>query len=147
MIDDGEAGYEFYAISFKESLHTFADTTTMPWLTEVSDKDPIHQGILINSVPAGRLGIETGQAIRLTSPAGSIEGRAQVVEGIHPQVIGVSNAISREFTTNALSKPRGSHFNRLLTGSLRYTDGATGGMETTARVRVEPIHQEGITRH
>lgn len=147
VIDDGEAGYEFYAISFKESLHTFADTTTMPWLTEVSDKDPIHQGILINSVPAGRLGIETGQAIRLTSPAGSIEGRAQVVEGIHPQVIGVSNAISREFTTNALSKPRGSHFNRLLTGSLRYTDGATGGMETTARVRVEPIHQEGITRH
>ena len=139
VIDDGKAGFEFFAITFKEALHIFADTVTMPWLTEVSDKDPIHQGILINSATASRLGIETGQTIRLTSPAGSIEGRAQVVEGIHPQVVGVSNAITREFTTNALSKPQGTHFNRLLTGALRYTDGATGGLESTARVRIEPV--------
>jgi hypothetical protein len=32
---------------------------------------------------------------------------------------------------------KGSHFNRLLTGSLRYTDSATGGLESTARVRLE----------
>jgi anaerobic selenocysteine-containing dehydrogenase len=140
VTEDGKDGYEFYAITFKEALHTFADTVTMPWLTEVSDKDPIHQGVLINSVTARRRGIETGQRIRLTSPAGSIEGRAQVVEGIHPQVLGVSNAITREFMTNSMSKAQGCHFNRLLTGSIRYTDSATGGLESTARVRVEALH-------
>ena len=139
VIEDGKAGYPFYAITFKEALHTFANTLVMPWLSEVSEKDAVHSGILVNSVTAAQLGITTGNRIRLQSPAGSIEGRAQVVEGIHPQVFGVSNAITRCFLTNNRQKQRGSHFNRLLTGSIRYTDNATGGLESTARVRVEVI--------
>ncbi len=139
VIEDGNRGYPFFAITFKEPLHTFADTLVMPWLSEVSDKDPIHQGILINSATADRLGIKTGDSIRLTSPAGSIEGAAQCVEGMHPEVLGVSNAISREFTTNKRLGKKGSHFNRLLTGSMRYTDSATGALESTARVRLEKI--------
>jgi anaerobic selenocysteine-containing dehydrogenase len=139
VIDDEKRGFEFYAITFKEAIHTFADTVTMPWLTEVSDKDAIHQGILINSATARRLGIETGQAIRLTSPAGSIEGPAQVVEGIHPQTVGVSNTLTRHFMTNNMSQAVGCHFNRLLTGSMKYTDSATGGLESSARVRIEKV--------
>jgi anaerobic selenocysteine-containing dehydrogenase len=139
VIEDGKDGYPFYAITFKESLHTFADTVVMPWLSEVSEKDAIHGGILVNPITAQNLGIETGNRIRLTSPAGSIEGQAQVVEGIHPEVFGVSNAITRHFVTNNRQRQRGSHFNRLLTGSMRYTDSATGGLESSARVRVEKI--------
>ncbi len=137
VMEDGARGYPFFAITFKEALHTFADTVVMPWLTEVSEKDPVHGGILINSQTAAKFGIQTGTHIRLTSPAGSIEGVAQVVEGIHPQVLGVSNAITRDFVTNPGVRVKGSHFNRLLTGSLRYTDSATGGLESTARVRLE----------
>jgi anaerobic selenocysteine-containing dehydrogenase len=139
VIEDGKAGYPFYAITFKESLHTFADTVVMPWLSEVSEKDAIHGGILVNPVTAEQLGIKTGSRIRLHSPAGSIDGTAQLIEGIHPQVFGVSNAITRRFVTNDRQKQRGSHFNRLLTGSMRYTDSATGGLESTARVWVEAI--------
>jgi anaerobic selenocysteine-containing dehydrogenase len=139
VIEDGKAGYPFYAITFKESLHTFADTVVMPWLSEVSEKDAIHGGILVNPITAKNLGIQTGTRIRLTSPAGSIEGQAQLVEGIHPAVFGVSNAITRHFVTNERQKQRGSHFNRLLTGSMRYTDSATGGLESSARIRVERI--------
>jgi anaerobic selenocysteine-containing dehydrogenase len=139
VIEDGKAGYRFYAITFKESLHTFADTVVMPWLSEVSEKEAVHGGILVNPVTAEKLGIETGTWIRLTSPAGSIEGQAQVVEGIHPEVFGVSNAITRHFVTNDRQKKKGSHFNRLLTGSMLYTDSATGGLESSARVRVERI--------
>jgi len=143
VIDDGKRGYDFYAITFKEPLHTFADTLVMPWLSEVSEKDPIHQGILLNAATGKRLGIATGDRVRLTSPAGSIEGAAQCVEGIHPQVVGVSNAITREFVTNSGVRANGSHFNRLLAGSLDYTDGATGGLESSARVRVEKIAVAG----
>ncbi len=139
VIEDGKAGYEYYAITFKESLHTFADTMVMPWLSEVSDKDPIHGGILVNSATAAKLGIKTGERVRLTSPAGSIEGAAQIVEGIHPQVFGVSNTITRQVLSNKRVRAKGSHFNRLLTGSMRYTDSATGGLESTARVRVERL--------
>lgn len=139
VIEDEKAGYEYYAITFKESLHTFADTMVMPWLSEVSEKESVHCGVLINSLTANKLGLRTGDRIRLTSPAGSVEGHAQVVEGIHPQVIGVSNTLTRYVVTNDRAKERGTHFNRLLTGSMRYTDSATGGLESTARVRVERI--------
>ena len=143
VIEDCKRGYDFYAITFKESLHTFADTVVLSWLTEVSEKDPIHQGILINSATARSLGIATGDRIRLTSPAGSIEGAAVCVESIHPQVLAVGNATSREFVSNPRVQMKGSPFNRLLTGSLRYSDGATGGLESTARVRVEKIRARG----
>jgi anaerobic selenocysteine-containing dehydrogenase len=136
---DGARGYEFYAITFKEALHTFGDTVVMPWLSEVSEKDAaVHGGILINSATAARLGISTGDEIRLTSPAGSIDGAAQVIEGIHPQVVGVSNAITRR-SLNGKHQRGGSPFNRLLKGSLEYTDSATGGLESTARVRIEKL--------
>lgn len=137
VIEDGKAGYEYFAITFKESLHTFADTMALPWLSEVSEKDPIHGGILVNSATARKLGFKTGDQVRLTSPSGFIEGPVQVVEGIHPQVFGVSNAITRNVVKNKRVKIRGTHFNRLLTGSMKYTDSATGGLESTARVRVE----------
>jgi anaerobic selenocysteine-containing dehydrogenase len=139
VIEDGKEGYPFYAITFKESLHTFADTVVMPWLSEVSEKDAIHGGILMNPVTASKLGITTGTRIRLHSPAGSIDGTAQLIEGIHPQVFGVSNAITRHFVTNDRQNQRGSHFNRLLSGSMRYTDSATGGLESSARAWIETI--------
>jgi len=140
VIDDGKAGYEYFAITFKESLHTFADTLVLPWLSEVSEKDQINGGILVNSATARKLGLKTGNQIRLISPAGFIEGPVQVVEGIHPQVFGVSNAITRNVVKNKRVKTRGTHFNRLLTGSMKYTDSATGGLESTARVRVERVN-------
>jgi anaerobic selenocysteine-containing dehydrogenase len=139
VIEDGKAGYEYFAVTFKESLHTFADTMAMPWLSEVSEKDPVHGGILINSITARKLGFKTGDRVRLTSPAGSIEGGVQVVEGIHPQVFGVSNSLTRSVVSNKSVKTRGTHFNRLLTGSMKYTDSATGGLESTARVRIERL--------
>ena len=74
VIEDEKAGYEYFAITFKEGLHTFADTMVMPWLSEVSEKDAVHGGVLINSLTARKLGLKTGDRIRLTSPAGSIEG-------------------------------------------------------------------------
>jgi anaerobic selenocysteine-containing dehydrogenase len=139
VIEDGKWGHSFYAITFKEALHTFADTVAMPWLTEVSEKDEVHGGILINRKTAEGMGIKTGQRVRLSSPAGSIEGGVQVVEGIHPQVLGVSNAITREFVHRPGVKANGAHFNRLLSGSMKYTDSATGGLESTARVRLEVV--------
>jgi anaerobic selenocysteine-containing dehydrogenase len=139
VFEDGKQGYDFYAITFKEALHTFADTVAMPWLSEVSEKDSVHGGILINRKTADLLGVASGQRIRVISPAASIEGDAQVVEGIHPQVVGVSNAITRSYVDQAGKKVRGAHFNRLLSGSMKYTDNVTGGLESTARVRLEVV--------
>lgn len=138
VVRDGERGYDLYAITFKEALHTFADTVTLSWLKEVSDKDEnVHGGILINRATAEARGIENGQRVRLVSPGGSLEGHVRVIEGIHPQVLGVSNAITRSFVDREGRQVRGAHFNRLLSGGMNYTDSVTGGLESTARVRLE----------
>lgn len=139
VMEDGKQGYDFYAITFKEALHTFADTVAMPWLSEVSEKDGVHGGILINRATAKKLGVSSGQQIRLVSPAGELEGGAQLVEGIHPQVLGVSNAITRSYVNRNGENIRAAHFNRLLSGGMKYTDSVTGGLESTARVRLELV--------
>lgn len=138
---DAEEGYDLYAISFKTVMHTFGDTLELPWLSEVSQRDPMHAGILINSETAETMGLEGGDTVRVTSMAGSITGVLQPSEAIHPEVIGVSNCITRSYVTNSNvdKSMRGSHFNRLLHGSIDYTDNASGGMETVARVKVEKL--------
>ena len=78
VFEDSRQGYDFYGITFKEALHTFADTVAMPWLSEVSEKDGVHGGILINRQTAESRGIANGQRVRLVSPAGNIEVAAWV---------------------------------------------------------------------
>lgn len=139
--EDEEDGYEYHAISFKNVMHTFGDTTNLPWLTDVDQHDPAHSGVLINSQTAQEHGIEKGDEIQISSKVGSIEGVAQPVEGIHPEVIGISNSISRMHVENDdLEEERqGTHFNKLLYADLEHTDNATAGFETAARVKIEKV--------
>jgi len=96
VIEDGKAGYPFYVITFKESLHTFADTVVMPWLSEVSEKEAVHGGILVNPITAEQLGIKTGSRIRLHSPAGSGgKDRAQL-ERVEWDEVVVSESVKQD---------------------------------------------------
>ncbi|MBI4322117.1 MAG: molybdopterin-dependent oxidoreductase [Chloroflexi bacterium] len=127
--------FDMYAICFKEAIHNFADTITIPWLTEISDRDPANLGILINAQTARRKGIASGDEIVVTSPYGEVRGKAVVTQGIHPEVVGVSNGVSR-WVNRALPNRPAISFNSLLSPSMDYTDKVTGSFETAARVKV-----------
>ena len=51
---------------------------------------------------------------------------------MHPDVVAVSNAITRR-----IGGRKGTHFNALLPAELEYTDTFSGALESVARVRVE----------
>ncbi|MHB1405959.1 MAG: molybdopterin-dependent oxidoreductase, partial [Desulfitobacteriaceae bacterium] len=121
--------YDLYAFAFKETLLNFSESTTIPWINEAMNNIPIHMGVIINTKTAKAKGINNGDRIRVQSPFGEVIGKASVIEEIHPQVIGMSNGISR-WTNHPIDKKTNTHFNRLLPADVKWTDGMTGHLET-----------------
>lgn len=81
-------------------------------------------------------GIKNGDRIRVQSPFGEVIGKASVIEEIHPQVIGMSNGISR-WANHPVEKKTNTHFNRLLPADVKWTDGMTGHLETSTQPQPE----------
>ncbi|GAW91247.1 molybdopterin-dependent oxidoreductase [Calderihabitans maritimus] len=80
--------FPFTLITYKLPFHSHARTAVDPWLMEILPENYV----LINAADAGKLGIKTGDKIRLISPTnqkGEV-GKAKVVQGIRPGVVAVS---------------------------------------------------------
>lgn len=131
--------YDLYAITFKDIQVNFTENLSIPWISDIVYKDPVHMGILINPKAAAKRAIRDGDVIQLTSPYGKIIGLAKITEGIHPETVGVSNALTRWVDYHAVIKPGGGNFNRLLPADLRNTDACSGQMETVAKVKVTKL--------
>lgn len=131
--------YDLYAISYKDVQMNFAENLSIPWISDIVYKDPVHMGILINPKAARNRGIQSGDVIQLTSPYGKITGLAKITEGIHEQTVAVSNALTRWVNYHAVVKRYGGNFNRLLPADLRNTDACSGQPETLAKVKLTKL--------
>ena len=69
-------------------MHTYSSTANCKWLAEIIHANPVW----IHSWTAAERGIQDGERIRITSRLGSIITRAYITQGIHPQVIAVSDS-------------------------------------------------------
>jgi anaerobic selenocysteine-containing dehydrogenase len=79
--------------TFKWNVHTQSRTQNVKLLNEIVNKNPAW----INKGTADKLGIGTGDLIRITSPVGYIVIKAHVTEGIHPKVVAVANTFGSKF--------------------------------------------------
>jgi anaerobic selenocysteine-containing dehydrogenase len=129
--------FDMYAITFKDVQVNFGENLSIPWISDIVYKDPVHMGILINTQAAKKRGISDGDLIKVTSNYGTIMGLARVTEGMHIETVGVSNALSRWTGYHTVVKPAGGHYNRLLPANLKNTCACSGQMETAAKVKVE----------
>ena len=131
--------YDMYAITFKDVQLNFTENLSIPWIRDIVYKDPVHMGLLINPKTAAAKGLEDGDLIKLTSPYGSIQGLVKITEGVHPETVAVSNALTRWVKYHMVVKPGGGNFNRLLPANLENTCACSGQMETTARVKITKL--------
>ncbi|MDR2852152.1 MAG: molybdopterin-dependent oxidoreductase [Burkholderiaceae bacterium] len=131
--------YNLYAITFKDIQMNFGETLSNPWIKDITYRDPVHTGLLINTDTAARLGFANGDIVRVDSPYGHIYGRLTTTEGIHHQTLGVSNALSRTRTENRAALMAGGHYNDMLPHDLKNTDGASGQPETSCRVKLTKL--------
>jgi len=73
--------------SYKVPVHIHSRSTNCKWLTEICHDNPGW----INPKTAGRLGIKTGDKIKVRSEIGQITTTAKVTEGVVPGVIAISH--------------------------------------------------------
>jgi anaerobic selenocysteine-containing dehydrogenase len=136
QVDDPD--YPLYAITFKTAETNFNETMSIPVISELTRGAAQTRGVLLNPRTAEKYGIADGDPIEIVSHFGRVEGSAALSEGVHPDVVAVSNAITGN------GRKLGTHFNVLLPSEMDYTDTFTGAFESVARVSVRKLGKEVV---
>lgn len=79
--------YPLYLINWKEMWHTQTRTHNNPWLMELQGRNPLY----INAETANKLGIKNEDEVWIESPYSKDKAIAKVVQGIHPDVVGLQH--------------------------------------------------------
>jgi len=83
-----DEGYDFTLITHKPVFHTQSRTATYPWLMMLMPKNYVE----INAADAAKLGLRTGDLVKVTSPTGSLTIKAKVSQHIRPGVVDIPNS-------------------------------------------------------
>jgi molybdopterin-containing oxidoreductase family molybdopterin binding subunit len=131
-------GYDLQAIYYRVAWHTFSMTYENPWLDEISTvADPYSYFVSINSATARAQGIRDGDWIWVESAeAGRVKGRARLVEGIHPEVVGIANNGGHWARGMPVARGKGVFFEALMPLNLKALDPVSLTIDCDARVRV-----------
>jgi len=108
---------EFVLTTFKWNVHTQARTTPQKYLSEIMHNNPMW----INTQTAKKLHIQTGDTVEIISyrprtgfraseskeVVASMQIKVFVTQGIHPQVLAMSNSLGMEFGGNIAKAKNG----------------------------------------
>jgi anaerobic selenocysteine-containing dehydrogenase len=131
--------YDLYGITFKDIQMNFGESLSNPWIKDITYRDPVHSGLLINTATAEKKGLADGDIVMAESPHGKLYGRLKTTQAMHHETLGVSNALSRTKTESRSVLVAGGHFNDLLPYDMTNTDGATGQPETSCRIKLTKL--------
>ena len=131
--------YGLYAIFYKDIQMNFGESLSIPWIKDIVYRDPVHIAMILNPKTAAAQGLQEKDIVRVDSPYGFLYGRIGTSEGMHPDTLGVSNALSRTKTSHKGVPHAGGHFNDLLPYDLGNTDAVTGQPETVCKIKITKL--------
>ena len=131
--------YDMYGMFYKDIQLNFGESLSNPWIKDIVYRDPVHIALMLNPKTAEKKGLKPLDIVKVESPTGMLYGRIGTTEGIHPDALGVSNALSRAKTKHKGVPHAGGHFNDLLPYDLRNTDAVTGQPETVCRLKITKL--------
>ena len=112
-----EPGYDLFPVYYTNSSNTDTWQINNPWLNEINENDPYGYNIEINSATAKAKGLRSGDRVILRSSRGQeTTGRLIVVEGVHPEVLGVCGGSWGHFLEYLMGKGKGTSANTLVEG-------------------------------
>ncbi len=79
---------EMILSTFKINVHKQSRTAAVKWLAEIMHSNPAW----MNPVTAAKIGVKTGDLVRVETRAGHLVTKAYVTEGIHPKVVSIPTA-------------------------------------------------------
>lgn len=139
---DGGA-YPLHMITYKPHLNAEGRSMNSTWAQEVYLP---HLGVAwenvaeINPETARQAGIESGQKIRISSPAGSIVMTAVLVEGVHPKVVAIAFGQGHH-AYGRWARGRGANPNDIMVADYDRLSGQSSFNST--RVSIEPVPERG----
>jgi thiosulfate reductase/polysulfide reductase chain A len=71
--------------TYKYNVHVQSRTASVKWLAEIAHSNPVW----MNTETGEKLGIKTGDLVRVESKVGYLVTKAYVFEGIHPKVVAI----------------------------------------------------------
>ena len=142
-----EAKYPFVFVDYKSRLNREGRSANCTWYQELRDLDPGDEAwddvAKLNPVDAEKLGIESGDRIKLISATGELECTAKLWEGVRPGTVAKAygqghwaygRVAAKEFGT----APRGGNNNDIIPADYDRLSGSTA-YYGTARVQVEKV--------
>jgi len=132
--------YDLYCFSYRDILHTGSHTMQQPWIDEASNMNPYTYNITINAAKANKKGLKDGDVIEIeSSTGGRVHGPVKLMEGQHPQVLGIA-ACSGHWTKGMpIARGKGVHYDALMACDLEHVDPISLNIETAARVKIRKI--------
>ncbi len=79
---------EMILSTYKINVHKQSRTAAVKWLAEIMHSNPAW----MNPQTAKKLGVKTGDLVRIESKVGHLVTKAYVTEGIHPKVVSIPTA-------------------------------------------------------
>ena len=74
---------ELIMTTHKLNVHVQSRTASVKWLAEIAHSNPVW----LNTETATKIGVKTGDLVRVESRVGHLVTKAYVTEGIHPKVV------------------------------------------------------------
>ena len=137
-----EEEYPFYSFSWADTFHSNANNQELAWIDEVSEMNPYSYYINMNEDTASRMGLKTGDYVKLESDKGySITGYLKTRQGIHPQCIGVMGVSGHWAKGLPVAKGKGANFNSLIDFSIRGMDPLTATVDILVKVKLTKVER------
>jgi thiosulfate reductase / polysulfide reductase chain A len=76
---------ELVMVTFKLNVMKQSRTAAVKWLAEIAHSNPMW----INQATANKIGVKTGDLVRVESKVGYLVTKAYVTEGIHPRTVAI----------------------------------------------------------
>ena len=139
--------YPFTFIDYKSRLNREGRSQNLPWYQEFKKVDPGDVSwddvLKMNPADGAKLGLKTGDAVRITSPAGTITAQLKLWEGVRPGTVakcyGQGHWAYGRVATGAYGKSatRGGNNNEILVDDYDRLSGATARNGGFTGVRIE----------
>ena len=139
--------YPFTFIDYKSRLNREGRSANLPWYQEFKKVDPgdvAWEDVLkMNPADGAKLGLKTGDVVKITSPAGAITTKVKLWEGVRPGTVtkcyGQGHWAYGRVATDAYGKSatRGGNNNEILVDDYDRLSGATARNGGFTGVRIE----------
>ena len=142
-----EAEYPFVHVDYKSRLNREGRSANCAWYYEFKDLDPGDESwddvAKFNPVDAKKIGIKSGDRIRLISPTGQLECTAKLWEGVRPGTIAKCYgqghwAYGRLASKKFGKEPRGGSSNDLIPAQYEALSGSSAYYAVT-RIKIEKV--------